>query len=107
MSSYARRLARADRSTPGAFPMKPALFSLAALAVLAGCTATSNAGPEPIPGSITYGGQPKSRLTKAPIGSTFTNQLTDEYGHRAEEVYRIEPDRSLKLLRRSRIDDED
>ncbi|MFP5075678.1 hypothetical protein ACLE20_00055 [Rhizobium sp. YIM 134829] len=87
--------------------MKPILHALAALTLLAGCSSTADAGPEPIPGSITYGGQPKSRLSKAPIGSTFTSQLTDEYGHRAEEVYRVEPDRSLKLLRRNRIDDED
>lgn len=57
---------------------------------------------KPIPGSITYGGQPRTKLTKSPIGSTFTNQVTDEYGCQAMETYRIEPDRSLKLLRRSR-----
>jgi len=66
-------------------------------------TACTPRDVEPIPGSITYGGhQPRTKLTKSPIGSTFTNQITDEYGCMAIETYRIEPDRSLKLLRRSR-----
>jgi hypothetical protein len=58
---------------------------------------------EPIPGSITYGGQPRTKLTKSPIGSTFTHLLTDDYGCQAQETYRIEPDRSLRLLSRSRL----
>ncbi|WP_443216644.1 hypothetical protein [Rhizobium sp. Leaf341] len=59
---------------------------------------------EPIPGSITYGGhQPRTKLTKAPVGSTFTNQVTDEMGCPAIETYRVETDRSLTLLRRSRL----
>ncbi|WP_092936204.1 hypothetical protein [Rhizobium sp. 9140] len=67
-------------------------------------TACKPSDVQPIPGSITYGGhQPRTKLTKSPIGSTFTNQITDEYGCMAMETYRIEPDRSLKLLRRSRL----
>ena len=77
------------------------------LPVLSSCTATAGSGIEPIPGSITYNGQPRTRLTKAPVGSTFTHVLTDEYGHQAEEVYRIEPDRSLTLLSRRRIEVDD
>ena len=69
--------------------------------MVTGCTAVSwNDGPglEPIPGSITYGGQPRTRLTKAPIGSSVSHQFTNEYGQRVEERYVIQPDRSLKLV---------
>ena len=69
--------------------------------VLSACTATA---VEPIPGSITYRGQPQTRLTKAPVGSTFTHRLIDQYGRRAEETYVILPDRSVKLIRRRTIE---
>ena len=36
--------------------------------VTTGCTTSQL---EPVPGSITYGGQPATRLTKAPIGSRY------------------------------------
>nr|WP_299495617.1 hypothetical protein [uncultured Rhizobium sp.] len=68
---------------------------------LSACTATA---VEPIPGSITYGGQPQSRLSKAPVGSTFTHRLIDQNGRRAEETYIILPDRSLKLISRRSIE---
>lgn len=68
---------------------------------LSACSATT---VEPIPGSITYGGQPQSRLTKAPVGSTFTHRLIDQNGRRAEETYIILPDRSLKLISRRTIE---
>ncbi len=77
------------------------ILILACAVALASCT---SAEVEPIPGSITYGGhQPRTKLTKAPIGSTFTNQIMDETGRMAIETYRIEPDRSLTLIRRQRI----
>jgi hypothetical protein len=63
------------------------------------------AGPafalEPIPGSITYGGQPRTKLMKAPIGSPVVHRF--ESGPIVyEERYIIQPDRSLKLVSRSR-----
>lgn len=83
-------------------------LTMAALGVtfavaLAGCTATMSPdmpGLEPIPGSITYGGQPRTRLTKSPIGSSVHHQFQNELGHRVEERYVLQPDRSLKLVSR-------
>lgn len=69
---------------------------------LAGC-ATAAPDVEPIPGSITYGGQPRTKLTKAPVGSIVPHQFFDNFGHRVYETYVIEPDRSLRLVGR-RID---
>ena len=67
---------------------------------LGGCTAVSSDAPglEPIPGSITYGGQPRTRLQKAPVGSSVSHQFINQFGHRVEERYVIQPDRSLKLV---------
>ena len=73
------------------------------MAALTACT-TGPSTLEPIPGSITYGGQPRTKLTKAPIGSTVTNRLNDEFGRPAEETYIIQPDRSLKLVDRRTIE---
>lgn len=77
-------------------------ISLVALA-LSACTtpvASDAPGLEPIPGSITYGGQPRTRLTKAPVGSPVNHQFRNEFGQRVEERYIIQPDRSLKLVSR-------
>ncbi|RYG91679.1 MAG: hypothetical protein EON58_18830 [Alphaproteobacteria bacterium] len=80
--------------------VKFATLVIGSALALAACTPYE---VQPIPGSITYRGhQPRTKLTKSPIGSTFTNQIIDEYGCMAMETYRIKPDRSLKLLRRSR-----
>ena len=57
---------------------------------------------EPIPGSITYGGQPRTKLRKAPVGSTLHNNFRGLYGERIEETYVVMPDRSLKLVDRRR-----
>ncbi len=86
-------------------PAGPAFLALATIVLLAGCT--SGGGIEPIPGSITYGGQPRSKLQRAPAGSTFTHEMRDAYGHRSQEIYRVEADRSLTLLSRQRIDPDD
>ncbi|KKX30377.1 membrane protein [Rhizobium sp. LC145] len=83
--------------------MRSIFVSISLILVLAGCTA-HEAGLEPIPGSITYGGQPRTKLTKAPVGSTVTNRLNDELGRPAEETYIIQPDRSLKLVSRHIIE---
>ena len=52
----------------------PSLRTLAAIVLafgLVGCTAAS--ALEPVPGSIIYKGQPRTKLTKAPIGSNVTS----------------------------------
>lgn len=64
--------------------------------LVTGCTTTEL---QPIPGSITYTGQPRQKLTKSPIGSTFSHDFYD--GSRVvEETYQIQSDRSLKIVRR-------
>jgi hypothetical protein len=82
--------------------------------LLAGCTTDgtqSTPGPgfgaiqtgprlQPIPGSITYGGQPRTRLTKAPIGSIVQHEFRNEFGELTQETYVVQPDRSLKLSTR-------
>ncbi|MGF9692698.1 hypothetical protein AAIH46_07770 [Rhizobium sp. 0TCS1.26] len=72
----------------------------ALLALLIG--APSAFAIEPIPGSITYNGQPRAKLTKAPVGSTVYNDFYDG-GQRYHETYVIQPDRSLKLVSRQII----
>jgi hypothetical protein len=67
---------------------------------LAACTTDGHRAVEPIPGSITYGGQPRTKLKKAPIGSTFEHTFNDRYGRPVVETYRIQPDRSLLLIHR-------
>ena len=83
--------------------VKKAILAAMLAAGLAACSAMPEISP--IPGSITYGGQPKTKLTKAPVGSVVHHQLNDQYGKRAEETYIIEPDRSLRLVRRHQIID--
>ncbi|HEV7433947.1 hypothetical protein [Rhizobium halophilum] len=80
------------------------MASISALALLlSACTtyvATTSPALEPIPGSITYGGQPRTRLTKAPIGSPISHEFRNEFGQRVVERYVIQPDRSLRLVSR-------
>ncbi|APG91531.1 hypothetical protein [Sinorhizobium americanum] len=87
--------------------MRSALFAIFAALVLGACSSTQTVGYgpnlEPIPGSITYGGQPRTKLTKAPVGSIVPHRFFDDFGHRVSETYIIEPDRSLRLTSR-RID---
>lgn len=75
--------------------LTPLLFVLA----LTSCT-TGTIAVEPIPGSITYGGQPRTKLEKSPVGSIVNHDFIMNDGRRAYETYRIEPDRSLTLLNR-------
>ncbi|KQQ61198.1 MULTISPECIES: hypothetical protein [Rhizobium/Agrobacterium group] len=75
--------------------LTPLLFVLA----LTSCT-TGGAAVDPIPGSITYGGQPRTKLEKSPVGSILHHDFMMTDGRRAYETYRIEPDRSLTLLNR-------
>ncbi len=81
--------------------MRP--YVLLLLAALASCTTAYTV--EPIPGSITYGGQPRTKLTKSPVGSTLNHDFITTDGRRAFETYRIEPDRSLTLLNREILSD--
>lgn len=80
-----------------------------AAAMLTACS--TNADPElaaraygpdipPIAGSITYGGQPRSRLARSPAGSTFDHEFTNSFGNRVVERYRIRTDRSLSIVSR-------
>ncbi|MBX4926651.1 hypothetical protein [Rhizobium binae] len=71
---------------------------------LTGCTTSSGSyasvGLAPIPGSITYHGQPRTKLTKSPVGSSFPHTFTDQWGRQVEEIYIIRPDRSLLIAER-------
>ncbi|NKL18968.1 hypothetical protein [Rhizobium leguminosarum] len=79
-------------------------FGLVFALVLTGCTTSagnySSAGLAPIPGSITYSGQPRTKLTKSPAGSSFPHTFTDQWGREVEEIYIIQPDRSLLIAAR-------
>lgn len=76
--------------------MKSFVLLSAVVLMLASCTTPD---VEPIPGSITYGGQPRTKLTKAPVGSVVHNSFRT-LGGVADETYILQPDRSLKLTRR-------
>jgi len=78
--------------------MKLVIIATICAIALSGCTTAS--ALEPIPGSITYGGQPRSKLTKSPIGSIFSHEFIDQRGRSVEETYRIGPDRNLQLVDR-------
>ncbi len=80
------------------------LACLVAVASLASACTSTSSGVEPLPGSLTYGGQPSTRLTKAPIGSTVTHQFRDQFSQEWGERYIIRPDRSLMLVSRHRIE---
>ncbi|GES53764.1 membrane protein [Rhizobium sp. NBRC 114257] len=71
--------------------------------ILAACQ-TSQEGLKPIPGSITYRGQPSQRLQKSPVGSIVPHIFTDQWGERVRETYILQPDRSLKLVDRVYLD---
>ncbi|WP_261336461.1 hypothetical protein [Rhizobium leguminosarum] len=79
-------------------------FALVFALVLTSCTTSaggySSSGLAPIPGSITYGGQPRTKLTKSPAGSSFPHTFTDQWGREVEEIYVIRPDRSLLIAQR-------
>jgi hypothetical protein len=68
------------------------------------CNQTSTFSLQPIPGSITYGGQPTMKLTKSPIGSQVPHYFTDQWGDDVFETYIIQPDRSLRLVDRRIIE---
>jgi len=80
--------------------MNPLIPAVLATFLLAGCSTSDTAELKPIPGSITYGGQPRTKLTKSPIGSTFTHNFRRDDGTRVVETYQIQPDRSLRIIDR-------
>jgi hypothetical protein len=75
-------------------------ISIAIMAILLVACEQTAGSLEPIPGSITYGGQPRTKLTKAPIGSQVPHRFTDQWGDDGYETYIIQPARSLKLTDR-------
>ncbi len=54
---------------------------------------------DPIPGSLIYPTQPKTKLKKAPVGSLLQHEFHSN-GSDYRETYRVEPNRDLKLLER-------
>lgn len=64
--------------------------------------ATKARALEPIPGSITFQGQPKTKLQKAPVGSIFFHNFKANGTH-YEETYKLREDRSLELVYRQRL----
>lgn len=84
--------------------MKPYLAVLPLAFALAACDQTATSSLQPIPGSITYRGQPTQKLTKSPVGSILPHVFTDQWGERVRETYIVQPDRSLKLVDRVYID---
>jgi len=75
-------------------------------AMLAGCSAVdSSPGPTPIPGSLTYGGPARSKLTKSPPGSYVYNSFYNSSGQKVQETYILQPDRTLKLTRQEVVSD--
>jgi nitrous oxide reductase accessory protein NosL len=79
--------------------MKSLISMLACLLVLAACSQTETA-LEPIPGSITYGGQPHMKLTESPVGARIPHHFMNDQGQDVYETYILQPDRSLKLVSR-------
>ena len=90
--------------------MTEATRSAVAAAIIVGSLAfqlilaTKARAIEPIPGSIIFQGQPKSKLQKSPIGSTFSHSFYAK-GSRYVETYRLGKDRSLELVSRQRLRD--
>ncbi|ARM92360.1 hypothetical protein RHEC894_PE00337 (plasmid) [Rhizobium sp. CIAT894] len=76
------------------------VFAVALMGCTTGSGNYSSAGLAPIPGSITYNGQPRAKLTKSPAGSSFPHSFTDQWGREVEEIYIIRPDRSLLIAER-------
>ncbi|MBW9112102.1 hypothetical protein JNB88_00370 [Rhizobium cauense] len=80
--------------------MKVLLPTVLSVVMLSSCTTDNSTEVQPIPGSITYGGQPRTKLTKSPPGSVIYNSFYDQTGSRVKETYILQPDRTLKLTRR-------
>jgi len=57
---------------------------------------------DPIPGSLIYPTQPKTKLKKAPVGSLLTHEFQKD-GFSYTETYRVGPKRELQLLDRKKL----
>lgn len=79
--------------------MKPLIVLMLCAPLLAACN-TTETSLQPIPGSITYGGQPHMKLTKSPVGARIEHRFTNQWGEDVYETYILQPDRSLKLVNR-------
>lgn len=82
---------------------------LITLACLSACNTASDpkslsqnrgVGLNPVPGSITYSGQPRTKLNKSPVGSGFSHEFYNSAGNRVVERYVIRADRSLAIVSR-------
>ncbi|GEO87140.1 MULTISPECIES: hypothetical protein [Alphaproteobacteria] len=82
-------------------PLAALSFCLPLCLFLTGCTAAMH-DIEPVPGSITYGAGPTTRLTKSPVGSIVFHQFRDKFDREWEERYVVQPGGSLKLVDRRR-----
>ncbi len=71
------------------------------IAVLAGSSAAF--ALEPIPGSLTYGGN-NVQLQKAPAGSSFEHAFITNTGDQAIETYRVNADKSVSLVTRAHVE---
>jgi len=80
--------------------LKAAVAAIVLAASLAAQTALASKANaiEPIKGSITFQGQPRTKLLKSPIGSTFTHRFGNY-----EETYKLREDRSLEILGRRKL----
>lgn len=58
--------------------MKIALVAAVLMSTASASFAASNI--EPIPGSITFGGQPHQKLTKSPVGSQLPQDFVNNFG---------------------------
>lgn len=77
------------------------LLTIASLFVITGCSSVpTDYELEPIVGSITYNGQPRTKLRKVPIGSTFQHEFNRNNGDLVIETYQVEEDRNIKILNR-------
>ncbi|WFU10102.1 hypothetical protein QA646_04330 [Rhizobium sp. CB3090] len=76
--------------------MKPLIAFLLCTLLLAACT-TNDQSLQPVPGSITYRGQPQLKLTQSPPGTRLQHHFVNQWGQDVYETYIIQPDRSLKL----------
>ncbi|WP_184701678.1 hypothetical protein [Rhizobium lusitanum] len=81
--------------------MRPFIALLVCGPLLAACNTT--APLQPIPGSITYGGQPHTKLTQSPPGTRIAHRFTNQWGQDIYETYILQPDRSLKLVSREEV----
>lgn len=75
----------------------PEMKYLIILLALAGCSTTTDS-IKPFPASLTYGG--RSPIVNAPVGSSFSYDVRDEFGDRYQELYEVKADHTVRLVTR-------